>query len=96
MRRAAVLATPVFLALAAAAVLAQPAGYELSWSRVAAGGPAISAGGAYTLGGAAGEDDAASLSGGPYSLSGGFWGGVSGLSVPQRVYVPLAIKAAAP
>ncbi|MBN2391935.1 MAG: hypothetical protein JXR84_14500 [Anaerolineae bacterium] len=47
-------------------------GYDLEWS-TADGGGAISTGGEYALGGAAGQPDAGTLSGGVYELSGGFW-----------------------
>lgn len=46
--------------------------YELEWSTVDNGG-AISVGGDYALGGAMGQPDAGTLSGGAYELSGGFW-----------------------
>lgn len=97
MRRAAVLAAPVALALAAAAaVLAQLAGYELSWNRIAGGGLTTTTGGTDELGGTAGQTEAGLLSGGSFTLSGGFWGGAGALAGQTRVYVPLAVKAAAP
>ena len=50
-------------------------------------------GGFYELGGTAGQAEAGTMSGGGYSLTGGFWGGITGQT---RIYVPLAIKQAAP
>ncbi len=97
MKRAAVIASVLVLVLgAAAAVLAQAPAYELSWSRVAGGGATFSTGGSYELGGTVGQAEAGTMSGGAFTLSGGFWAGVGGLAGQQRVYVPLAIKQAAP
>jgi hypothetical protein len=73
--------------LGAGAVLAQTGGgYDLTWSTIDAGGGG-SAGGGYQLAGTLGQPDAgATLSGGAYSLSGGFWGGAS---TGSEVYLPL-------
>jgi hypothetical protein len=47
--------------------------YSIDWYKVAGGG-GTSAGGAYSLSGTIGQHDASSaLSGGNYSLTGGFW-----------------------
>ncbi len=48
--------------------------YEISWFTVDGGG-GESAGGVYGLVGAIGQPDAGTLSGGGYSLVGGFWAG---------------------
>ena len=85
------------LALALAAALAQTgaaeapldAGYDLSWWTVDGGG-ATSGGGAYTLSGAAGQPDAGILTGGGYTLTGGFWGGAGGTArVQYTIELPL-------
>jgi hypothetical protein len=61
-------------------------GYDLTWSTIDGGGGS-SAGGGYQLTGTLGQPDAgATLSGGGYSLSGGFW---SGVSIESKVYLPL-------
>lgn len=61
-------------------------GYDLTWSTIDGGGGS-SAGGGYQLIGTLGQPDAGpTLSGGGYSLSGGFWGGVS---ITGKVYLPL-------
>jgi len=61
------------LLLRATAVHAQSGGdYELEWATVDAGGR-FSAGEGYWLGGAVGQPDAGTLSGGSFELSGGFW-----------------------
>jgi hypothetical protein len=48
-------------------------GFDLSWFKVAGGGGMFSTGGAYGLGGTAGQPEAGSMSGGAYGLTGGFW-----------------------
>lgn len=49
--------------------------YDLSWWTVDGGGATFSSGGSYELGGTIGQPDAGTLSGGDYTLGGGFWGG---------------------
>ncbi len=63
-------------------VHAQP--YALDWHKVAGGG-ASSAGGLYALTGTIGQADAGSMTGGNYSIMGGFW---SFLSVNQTLVRP--------
>jgi hypothetical protein len=54
--------------------LAQSGGtYNLEWNTFDGGGVTFSTGGAYSVGGTAGQPDAGSMSGGSYALSGGFW-----------------------
>lgn len=59
--------------LPTAIVLAQSGGYNISWWTVDGGGETFSTGGAYRLGGTIGQPDAGELSGGSYTLYGGFW-----------------------
>ena len=55
---------------------------------VIAGGGGQSSGGGYALNGTLGQTEAGStMSGGDYTLSGGFWGGVA-TTVPN-IYLPL-------
>ena len=71
----------VFL-LSTLIVQAQSGGpYDLSWSRIAGGGGA-SSGGGYTLVGTIGQHEAGTLSGGSYSLEGGFLSGVFLVQTP--------------
>ena len=49
--------------------------YDLSWWTVDGGGATFSGGGDYDLGGTVGQPDAGTLSGGDFTLGGGFWGG---------------------
>ena len=64
-------------------------GYDLTWSTVDGGGYTFSTGGGYTLGGTAGQPDAGPLSGGGYTLKGGFW---PAATIPYRVYLPLVLR----
>jgi hypothetical protein len=64
-------------------------GYSIDWYTIDGGGatPAGSTGGSYSLGGAIGQPDAGVLSGGSYTLNGGFWDGAS--SAHYSIYLPL-------
>ena len=64
-------------------------GYDLTWSTIDGGGYTFSTGGSYSLGGTVGQPDAGALSGGGYTLGGGFWGG--GAAQP-RIYLPLVLR----
>jgi hypothetical protein len=72
----------VLIALAAAFPLraaAQP--YDLSWHTIDGGGHMVSTGGGFELGGTIGQCDAGpadtAMTGGSFSLVGGFWPGVA-------------------
>ena len=65
-------------------------GFDLSWSTLDAGGGTFSSNGGYVLGGTIGQPDAGLLTGGGYTLAGGFWGGVA---VRWKVYLPLILVA---
>ena len=80
------LALPVLLP---ALALAQTGGYDLTWSTIDGGGYTFSTGGSYSLGGTVGQPDAGALSGGGYTLGGGFWGGGA---AQHRVYLPLVMR----
>ena len=73
-------------------VLAQSGGaYDLTWNTVDGGGYTFTTGQGYTLGGTAGQADAGRMTGGPYTLAGGFWpGGVA--EPPFRIFVPLVMR----
>ena len=76
-------ATGVWLVFAlAAASHAQT--FSLDWSTIDGGG-GTSAGGGYSVGGTIGQPDAGTLSGGSFTLQGGFW---PGLVVPSSGEVP--------
>ena len=60
--------------LTAAARAQSGGGYDLSWWTIDGAGITFAAGGAFDLGGTAGQPDASSaLTGGAFSLTGGFW-----------------------
>ncbi len=60
------------------ALAAQAQEYSIEWFDVAGGG-GTSAGGVYSVSGTIGQPDAGTMSGGNFSLQGGFW---PGLAVP--------------
>jgi hypothetical protein len=60
------------LALGFAALSAHAQSYSIDWFTVDGGG-GTSAGGIYSISGTAGQPDAGQMSGGSYTLNGGFW-----------------------
>jgi hypothetical protein len=74
------------LALGAAA-LAQT-GYSVAWWTIDGGG-AASSGGGYILGGTAGQPDAGRLTGGGYTLVGGFWSRSGAVEPRHAVLLPV-------
>ena len=86
------LAACLFLLLASVTLAQSGGGYDLTWSTVDGGGGASSTGGGYSLGGMAGQPDAGLLTGGTYTLAGGFWGG-GAVAVPGHViYLPMVLR----
>ncbi len=63
-------------------------GYDLTWNTIDGGGGMFSTGGPYSLGGTIGQPDAGTMSGGAYTLSGGFWG----IADLFRLFLPLIEK----
>ena len=62
------------LALLAATIIASAQPYSIDWYKVAGGGGMNSTGGVYSVSGTVGQPDASgAMSGGGYSLTGGFW-----------------------
>src|SRR5512137_1313244 len=64
-------------------------GYDLTWSTIDGGGYMFSTGGGYSLGGTMGQPDAGVMSGGGYTLAGGFWGGAV---AEYKIYLPLVLR----
>ena len=64
-------------------------GYDLTWNTIDGGGYTFSEGGGYSLGGTIGQPDAKVLSGGGYTLAGGFWGGEA---ARYGIYLPLVLR----
>jgi hypothetical protein len=88
------IAAIIFLACAGlSAARAQSGGeYDLTWHTVDNGGTAFNTGSNYQLGGAIGQPDAGALSGGDYTLAGGFWQGETVVGSSYRVYLPLVLR----
>jgi len=78
------------LAFTTIALAQSGGGYDLTWSTVDGGGYTWSEGGGYSLGGTVGQPDAGVLSGGGYTLAGGFWGG--GAATRYGIYLPLILR----
>ena len=78
------------LLLASVALAQSGGGYDLTWNTVDGGGATFSEGGGYALGGTIGQPDAGVLTGGAYTLAGGFWGG--GAAVEYPIYLPLVLR----
>ena len=76
----------LFATLVMAAVAgAQTAGLNIAWWTTDGGG-GTSAGGSYTLSGTAGQADAGKMSGGTFTLDGGFW---PGAAENYQVFLPV-------
>jgi len=75
--------------LASVALAQSGGGYDLTWNTVDGGGYTFSEGGGYSLGGTVGQPDAGVLSGGSYTLVGGFWGSAA---ARYGVYLPLVLR----
>ena len=88
-----ILGLALAMLLVAAAVIVQSDGsVNLDWW-TSDGGGGTSQGGDYTLSGTIGQVDTATLSGGEYVLSGGFWGGPV---IRYRVFEPAVHKNSSP
>jgi hypothetical protein len=93
MRRVTILLTLAILLFLAGSVLAQSGDrYDLSWWTVDGGGDTFSTGGNYTLGSTIGQPDADTLTGGGYTLGGGFWGGGVVVAAEYKVYLPVVLR----
>jgi hypothetical protein len=55
--------------------------YDLSWFKIAGGG-GTSTGGTFSVSGTIGQPDAGHMSGGNYTLDGGFWGLIAAVQTP--------------
>lgn len=67
-------------------------GYDLSWWTVDGGGAILSTGGGYRLSGTAGQPDAGVLTGGGYTLGGGFWRGGQASGQSYEIFLPLVVR----
>ncbi|HET9496461.1 MAG TPA: S-layer homology domain-containing protein, partial [Chloroflexia bacterium] len=99
MKRTIAMFAAVFLglALSTALVYAQVGGgFDLSWATVDGGGGTFSTGGPYSLGGTIGQPDAGTMSGGNFSLDGGFWGAAGNPPTPTATPTSAATSTAVP
>jgi hypothetical protein len=69
------------LLLGLGVVALQAQNYSIDWFKVAGGG-GTSTGGVYSVSGTIGQADAGHLSGGAYTLDGGFWGLIAAVQTP--------------
>ena len=74
------------------AVQAWSPGPSLNWWTVDGGGWTFSSGAGFTLSGTAGQADAGSLTGGAYTLGGGFWRGGKLASPSYQNFLPLMVR----
>ena len=89
-RGRAVLFVVILFILSSAVALAQTGdGFDLSWSTIDGGG-GTSSGGAFSLSGTVGQPDASvAMTGGSYTLQGGFWAGVP---PTYEMYLPVTAR----
>jgi hypothetical protein len=66
--------------------------YSIDWFTIDGGG-GTSAGGAYAVSGTIGQPDAGRLSGGSYSVEGGFWGIISAVQTPGAPLLTVRLTA---
>ena len=87
-----ILASSILVLLIAAAAYAAANGFSIDW-RTVDGGGGSSQGGDYAVSGTIGQHDAGEvMSGGDYSVVGGFWGGGLTPPSPNMVYLPLVLR----
>ena len=64
--------------------------YSIDWSTIDGGGGG-STGGVYAVTGTIGQPDAGTMSGGTYTLNGGFWGVIAAVQTPGAPYLWVAL-----
>ena len=69
------------LLLSLAAPSARAQGYSIDWFTIDGGG-GTSTGGVFSVSGTIGQPDAGHMSGGNYTLDGGFWGIIAAVQIP--------------
>ena len=76
----------LFSLLPLAFCLCAQAQYSIDWSTIDGGG-GTSTGGVYSVTGTIGQPDAGAMSGGNYTLQGGFWGIITAVQTPGAPYL---------
>jgi hypothetical protein len=80
------------LLLLASSALAQSGGvYDLTWNTSDNGGGTLSTGGVYSVAGTIGQPEAGLVSGGDFTVGGGFLPGGE-VATGYRVYLPLVLR----
>ena len=83
----------LFVLSAVSLVYAQAEEWDLGWHSISGGGSTSIGGDRFVLSGTVGQPDAGDLSGGVYTLNGGFWAGTAAPGVGgSAIYLPLVLK----
>ena len=77
------------LVFVASAIIVHAQSYSINWFTMDGGG-GTSTGGGYSVSGTIGQPDAGAMSGGNYSLQGGFWGIISAVQTPGAPLLSIA------
>jgi hypothetical protein len=80
------------LALAMLALAVRAQDYSVDWSTIDGGG-GTSTGGVYSVTGTIGQPDAGRMSGGNYSMEGGFWGVIAAVQTPGAPFLFISVTA---
>ena len=73
-----------------AVIAYEQAEFDLSWYTMDGGGATFTTGGTFTLGGTIGQHDAGTLSGGTFTIAGGFWGFLTATACTCQLYGDIA------
>ena len=84
------LVVAILLLVVVSLASAQTGEWDLTWHTIDGGGARSGGGDRFVLPGTMGQPDAGTLSGGVYTLHGGFWG-PAGLA-DNAVYLPLIVR----
>jgi len=72
-------------------VLANTSDFEITWFSIDSGGTMESSAGAYMLSGTFGQPDAGVISGGDYTMQGGFWNSDTANTFSE-IFMPVVVK----
>ena len=86
------LAIGAVLGLAMSALTARAQTYSVDWYSIDGGG-GTSTGGVYSVTGTIGQPDAGHMTGGNYSLDGGFWGIIAAVQTPGAPLLTVSLTA---
>jgi hypothetical protein len=77
--------------LRALPALAHAQSYSIDWSTIDGGG-GTSTGGVYSVSGTIGQPDAGKMSGGNYTIDGGFWGIIAAVQTPGAPLLSITLN----